>query len=143
VLVTHDRYLLDRVSTVVLGLDGLGSAERFANYSQWDAWQQSQHAKTTPNAVAGTRNSTAKELGSQPAFARKKLSYMEAREFATLEDSIAGTEQALRTLHAELEDPAVQSDAPRLQSICVQIEGAQNTVDKLYARWAELEGRNG
>ena len=40
VLVTHDRYLLDRVSTLVLGLDGQGSAERFADYSQWDVWQE-------------------------------------------------------------------------------------------------------
>ena len=39
VLVTHDRYLLDRVSTVVLGLDGKGGAERFADYSQWNAWK--------------------------------------------------------------------------------------------------------
>jgi len=41
-LVTHDRYLLDRVSTIVLGLDGRGGAERFADYSQWDAWQRKQ-----------------------------------------------------------------------------------------------------
>ena len=39
VLVTHDRYLLDRVSTVVLGLDGQGSAESFADYGQWETWQ--------------------------------------------------------------------------------------------------------
>ena len=39
VLVTHDRYMLDRVSTVVLGLDGQGGAERFADYSQWETWQ--------------------------------------------------------------------------------------------------------
>ena len=36
VLVTHDRYMLDRVSTVVLGLDGEGGAEVFADYSQWE-----------------------------------------------------------------------------------------------------------
>ncbi len=42
VLVTHDRFMLDRVSTIVLGLDGLGGAERFADYSQWDVWQRSQ-----------------------------------------------------------------------------------------------------
>src|SRR6202008_5203887 len=34
VLVTHDRYMLDRVSTTVLGLDGWGCAERFADYAQ-------------------------------------------------------------------------------------------------------------
>ena len=39
VLVTHDRYLLDRVSTAVVGLDGLGAAGRFADYLQWEAWQ--------------------------------------------------------------------------------------------------------
>ena len=38
VLVTHDRYLLDRVATVVLGLDGKGGVERFADYSQWETW---------------------------------------------------------------------------------------------------------
>ena len=46
VLVTHDRYMLDRVSTIVLGLDGRGAAERFADYSQWDEWLRSQQAKT-------------------------------------------------------------------------------------------------
>ena len=39
VLVTHDRYMLDRVSTIVLGLDGQGGAESFADYSQWESWQ--------------------------------------------------------------------------------------------------------
>jgi ATP-binding cassette subfamily F protein uup len=39
VLVTHDRYLLDRVSTVLLGLDGQGEVESFADYAQWESWQ--------------------------------------------------------------------------------------------------------
>ena len=39
VLVTHDRYMLDRVSTIVLGLDGKGGAETFADYSQWEQWR--------------------------------------------------------------------------------------------------------
>ena len=42
VLVTHDRYMLDRVSTLVLGLDGWGEIERFADYSQWETWQRTQ-----------------------------------------------------------------------------------------------------
>src|SRR5208283_3718293 len=40
VLVTHDRYMLDRIATVVLGLNGEGGAERFADYPQWEAWQK-------------------------------------------------------------------------------------------------------
>ena len=39
VLVTHDRYMLDRVSNIVLGLDGQGGAESFADYAQWEVWQ--------------------------------------------------------------------------------------------------------
>ncbi len=39
VLVTHDRYMLDRVSTIVLGLNGKGGADTFADYGQWEAWQ--------------------------------------------------------------------------------------------------------
>ena len=39
VLVTHDRYMLDRVSTTVLGLDGKGDSETFADYPQWEQWR--------------------------------------------------------------------------------------------------------
>ena len=56
VLVTHDRYMLDRVSTVVLGLDGLGRAERFADYSQWEAWQRAQLAAGKVNASVETQS---------------------------------------------------------------------------------------
>jgi len=37
-------FLLDRVSTIVLGFDGFGRAERFVDYSQWEAWQEEQQA---------------------------------------------------------------------------------------------------
>src|ERR1019366_10425823 len=50
-LVTHDRFLLDRVSTLVLGLSGQGATERFADYSQWDAWQQ-QRKQSKPKSAA-------------------------------------------------------------------------------------------
>ena len=138
VLVTHDRFLLDRVSTVVLGLDGLGGAERFGDYSQWDTWQRAQQAKegTVP---APAPRCTAPLVIVPPVPAKKKLSYLEAREFAGLEDRIAQAEQQLGVLHAALENPAIMSDAPRLQAACAQVEEAQRKVDNLYARWAELE----
>src|SRR5205814_2391968 len=59
VLVTHDRYLLDRVSTVVLGLDGQGCAESFADYGQWESWkaESERPAKAGANAASGTAES--------------------------------------------------------------------------------------
>ncbi len=143
VLVTHDRYMLDRISTVVLGFDGRGGTERFANYLQWDAWQQSQQTKATTTAAADARRSRAAVDISQPAVVRKKLSYMEAREFATIEENIAKAEQELQAKRAALEDPSILSDGPRLQSICAQLEEIEKNVDKLYARWAELERKQG
>ena len=69
VLVTHDRFMLDRVSTIVLGLDGLGGAERFADYSQWDVWQRSQQKGTT-NLSSGAKRSPAAAKRSPPAQRR-------------------------------------------------------------------------
>jgi ABC transport system ATP-binding/permease protein len=143
VLVTHDRYMLDRISTVVLGLDGLGGAERFGDYSQWDVWQRAQQAKGAGSAPAVALRSSSPPDGAPPAAAKRKLSYLEAREFVAMEKRIAEAEQELSVLRAVLEDPAVMSDAPRLQVTCAQIEEAHKKVDKLYARWAELEQKQG
>jgi ATP-binding cassette subfamily F protein uup len=141
VLVTHDRFMLDRVSTIVLGLDGLGGAERFADYSQWDAWQAAERAKRKPAAESAGRNLRAGAAELQPAPAKKKLSYQEAREFANIEARIAEAEQLLQTKHAELDDSAVTSDHVRLQATLAEMAEAQRTVDTLYARWAELEAK--
>jgi ATP-binding cassette subfamily F protein uup len=136
VLVTHDRYMLDRVSTVVLGLDGLGHAERFADYLQWETWQSEQltaekKAATAAQAVAAPSQAT--------GVAKKKLSYKEARELETIEQRIADAEKELQARHDALLDPAVTSDAIRLRTISIEMESAQKTIEALYARWAELE----
>jgi ATP-binding cassette subfamily F protein uup len=141
VLVTHDRFMLDRVSTVVLGLDGLGAAERFGDYSQWEVWQRAQEAKAAPSAEPETANPTPARAAPTPA--KKKLSYLEAREFVAIEQKIADAERQLSSLRKALEDPAIVSDAARLHTTCVQIEEAQQQVDKLYSRWAELEEKQG
>jgi ATP-binding cassette subfamily F protein uup len=137
VLVTHDRYMMDRVSTDIFGLDGLGNAERFADYSQWEIWQRSQAAKSSRAAEPASAGPT---IGSpRSTVAKRKLSYIEAREYATLEARIAEAEQSLEAKRAALDDPAIASDGPRLLAASAEIEAAQNIVDRLYARWAELE----
>ncbi|HKN25389.1 MAG TPA: ABC-F family ATP-binding cassette domain-containing protein [Candidatus Acidoferrum sp.] len=142
VLVTHDRYMLDRVSTVVLGLDGLGHAERFADYPQWESWQNAQvaNAKSKPTSA-----SQLIATGSQPSTSapssKKKLSYKEARELETIEQRIADAEKELQARHDSLFDPAVMSDATRLRTVSLEMEAAQKAIDQLYARWAELEAK--
>ncbi len=141
VLVTHDRYMLDRVSTVVLGLDGNGAAETFADYRQWEAWQaEGEGSRNVRGESDGVRKgvlATTQPEARVPS--RKKLSYLESREYTTIEERIAQAEQALQSKRAQLEDPAIASDGPRLVSAHEEMEAAQKTLDELYARWSELE----
>jgi ATP-binding cassette subfamily F protein uup len=134
VLVTHDRYLLDRVSTVVLGLDGQGSTETFADYSQWDLWQ-AQRKQPKPKIAS------AAQVRSAPA--KKRLSYLENREHEALEQRIAEAERYLHAKRDSLQDPEVVKDGRRLGEIYREMEQAQQAVDDLYARWAELEEKSG
>ena len=135
VLVTHDRYMLDRVSTIVLGLDGLGGAERFADYAQWESWQ-AERLQSTQSATRVIERVTATE---SLASAKKRLSYLEAREYASIEERVAAAEQVLDKKRSAAEDPAIASDATRLMTAHAELDVAQEEVDKLYARWAELE----
>jgi len=143
VLVTHDRFMLDRVSTVVVGLDGFGAAERFADYSQWEAWQRARFAMASAKSADGNRR--ARSVGDEAprALAKKKLSYAESREFAAIEGRIQEAEQILHTKRAALEDPVITSDRMSLQTACTQLDEAQKSVDALYTRWAELERKQG
>ena len=134
VLVTHDRYLMDRVSTLVLGLDGMGHAERFADTAQWETWQRAQESvlvEPMPTAKAPQTSGA--------STAKRKLSYIEAREFAGLEEQLHRAEELLRAKHEGLQDPAIASDGPRLLAASAELEQARALVDQLYARWVELD----
>lgn len=135
VLVTHDRYMLDRVANIVVGLDGEGNAATFADYSQWEAWMEARAQAKKPALIETPRPAAAPQ---QPS-AKKKLSYLEAREWASLEDRINQAEDTLSKARALIEDPDVATDAARLQTALADAEAAQQTVDALITRWAELE----
>ena len=134
VLVTHDRYLLDRISTVVLGLDGQGGAETFADYWQWESWQAERGRSRSESGAKPESGSL-----ESPVRAQKKLSYLEAREYSSIEQRITDAELRLQTKRTALEDPAIASDGPKLIAAHVELEAAQKDLDVLYTRWAELQ----
>jgi ABC transport system ATP-binding/permease protein len=133
VLVSHDRHLLDRVSTVVVGLDGAGEAGLFADYSQWQAWRDEQSAETP---VVKERRAPASETAP-----KRKLSYIEQREWDGMEERILEAEQDLAVWHREVQEAA--SDPKRLPEAFEKLQTAQARVEELYARWAELEASIG
>jgi ATP-binding cassette subfamily F protein uup len=132
VLVTHDRHLIDRVSTTILSLDGKGGAERFADYGQWEADRRSPVAssKATGRATNAPAASSAKS---------KRLSYNEQREWDGMEAIVLSTEARLEEARSRVEDPSIASDAAALQVRITELDSVQRDVDRLYARWAGLE----
>ena len=132
VLVTHDRFMLDRLSNVVIGLDGSGGARMFADYAQWEA---SREAAPTP-AVNAARPAPARERSRRP-----RLGYLEQRELDGMEAAILAAESVAAACREAAEDPAIASDPAALQERLAALEKAQAEVDRLYARWAELEAK--
>jgi ATP-binding cassette subfamily F protein uup len=128
VLVTHDRSMLDRLCTEIVGLDGQGNARIFADYSQWTAAQRESRAK--PAADKATKQSRERTV---------KLTYKEQREYAEMEARILVAEEAVTTCEREV--AAAGSDHVRLQKSCHDLEEAHQTVAKLYERWQELEAK--
>jgi len=141
VLVTHDRYMLDRVSTVVLGLDGQGGVGLFADYSQWETWLEQRERATRSAGAKAAGVSTGRTNGGpeRQGSGKKKLSYLEAREYEAIEQRVAEAEELLQQKRVQLEDPEIVSDSQRLVKAHAEMEEAQGKVDTLYARWAELE----
>ncbi len=142
VLVTHDRYMLDRVSSIVMGLNGKGGADSFADYGQWEAWQV-QRSKVEVAKSGGLPSNGSGGSSAPRATAKKKLSYLEAREYAAIERRVEEAEALVQAKREELEDPANATDASRLVTAQAAMETAQEQLDLLYARWAELEKKNG
>ncbi len=134
VLVSHDRYMLDRVSTLVIGLDGDpngSNAGVFADYSQWEAFRGEQlsekPAPKLPRPSAPT---------DEP---KKKLSYLQQREWDGMEAKILDAEHDLAACQREFEVSV--SDPNRVTGAYDKMQAAQQRVEDLYARWAELEAQ--
>src|SRR6202035_536660 len=135
VLVTHDRFLLDRVANLLLALDGQGGAEYFADYPQWEASR-----KPVP---APARAEPEKPTERKIAAGAKRLSYLEKREWEQMEEKILQAETLLADRQRQAEDPAIVTDPAALNERYQALEAARLDVERLYARWAELEGKQG
>ena len=129
VMVSHDRYLLGRVSTVLLGLDGSGVATPFADIEQWLAHRKPGSAAPR-QARLDRHRKTPKRSG---------LKYLEKREYEAMENNILEAETELGKAEEHLADPKVASDADAAHRAFLETEKAREKVANLYHRWAELE----
>jgi ATP-binding cassette subfamily F protein uup len=129
VLVTHDRYMLDSVSTEILALDGNGGHGFFADFAQWEMHQRPAAPPPTPAAKAPPRT------GPPP----RAMTSSERRELSQMESKIEAAEEEVAEVKRKMEDPAVATDHLKLQELWDKLPVAEEAVAKLYARWEELE----
>ena len=132
ILVTHDRYLLDRVSTDLLALDGRGGTAYFSGLGQWEAAQKPAPPAPPPAAARPVA-----------APAPNRLSTSERRELSQIEAKIEAADAVVAELERQLQDPAVASDAARLHDVWNALPAARDAVSALYARWEALEAKRG
>src|SRR3989441_11495852 len=132
VLGTHHRFMLERGSTVILALDGAGGTATFADYTQWEAARRV--AEPAPSKAAPAASERERQ---RP----KRLGYREQREWDGMERTILDAERTLQACQRAGEDPAIASDPTALQQRYAALEAARVDVDRLYARWAELEAK--
>ncbi len=134
VLVTHDRFLFDRVSTHVLGLDGAGGATLFADRSQWEAACRARDARA--------RKPDAGEPAARPKPSiRRSLTWSEQRELDGMEATILEAEAELGRLGEAAADPEIATRADLLAQRWRDVEVARARVDSLYERWSQLEAK--
>jgi ATP-binding cassette subfamily F protein uup len=134
VLITHDRYLLDRTASSVLGLSN-GEATIFGSYQLWD-----EHKRQIQHSLVPTRNAASKDTKSETQPRQlKKLSYKDARELSMIEETIAVAEEKLDTIRRDLDSGEHASNAQKLSELCSTLSQQEAEVDRLYRRWQELE----
>lgn len=130
VLVTHDRSLLDRLCTEIVGLDGEGGARVFADYTQWtNAQKERRQAKEKP----------VEKPAKAPKPKALKLSYKEQREYAEIEAKIEAAEAKVIEWQQAVESAG--GDHVKLHASCQALQESQEAVERLYVRWEELSAK--
>jgi ABC transport system ATP-binding/permease protein len=139
ILVTHDRFLLDRVCHRLLGFGGRAGVSYYADYEQWlsDLPQTLEKDNLREKRTGGEIPAPA------PAKNKGRLSYIDQREYEQIEEKITAGESRIAELEEMMLLPDVVSAADALAACWHDLEKARLEVERLYHRWDELEEKRG
>ncbi len=133
-VVSHDRWFLDRVATGILAFEGDGKVGFYeGNYSDYLA----KYAPTPTRDARKLKTGTTAEPA--PTKKPKKLSYKDQREWDGMESAIATAEAGVAELEAKLSSPDLYAGGNDVSAIVAELDKARAEVDRLYGRWSELE----
>ncbi len=145
-VVTHDRYLLDRVTTGILAFEGEGKVMRYAGayqaYATLRARQDEEERAARAEARAAEERARVKSEKPKAAG----LSKNEQRELDGILEKIEAAENAAAEIEEELGDAAlyvVGADPAKAEAVRARLEAARANVTTLTARWEQLEAKRG
>lgn len=131
ILVSHDRYLLDKMSDQLFIMEGNGQVKIFnGNYSE-------HRNSLEQEKETAAKKSKAEEQKTTASTSANKLSFKEQQEFKSLEISLEENENKVKTLTEKLAD-IDPSDYMQIQEVSEEIEKLNQTIEKEMERWIEL-----
>ena len=138
VLVSHDRYFMNRVCTHTLALNGDGSIQfDVGNYEEFILRRAKMESSAKTQGKPPTQELPAIQIRSARA---EKLTWKEERELEGIDQTILQAESKLAELEAILSDPVFYKErASEAQSVQVECENQREKVASLYERWEALE----
>lgn len=148
-VVTHDRYLLDRVTTGILCFEGDGRATRYAGAYQAYAAARTREAERLRAAKMAETAAARRDVDRSQERARSNkpaLSKNEQKELDGIMDKIDAAETAAAAVEAELADPSLYAggqESANVPEIRARLEAAKVQAAKLTSRWEELEAKKG
>ena len=131
-IVSHDRWFLDRVATAILAFDADGQVRLYEGSYAF-------YAERRPAALAAAAPKKDATPERAKLAAPRKLTFKEKAELGAMESAILDAESRVQSLEATLQDPAVFKDrAAEVPALVAELDAARVAVERLYARWEEL-----
>lgn len=142
-IVSHDRYFLDRVATSVLALDGEGGVDHIqGGYSEYALERARKRKKSPKSATPPPREAAAATAVASSAAAKKKLSYAEEIELKALFAKVETKTAIVVELEAKLADPTLYTERrEEAAHVEAQLRAAREELESVELRWLELEER--
>jgi ATP-binding cassette subfamily F protein uup len=139
-IVSHDRYFLNRVCTHMWVFSGDGEIVPIVgNYEDVRRWQAQQRDAAKVEARLAEPE---KKAAAKPVSDVKRLSYMEKKELETMEAAILEAEEHVAQLEAQIAGPDFyKQDSTAIRRCLDDLEAARVEVTARYARWQDLEAR--
>jgi ATP-binding cassette subfamily F protein uup len=141
-VVSHDRYFLDRICDQVIAFEEGGLFVQPGNYSYYLEKKKQRDAPQAARAGSGKTAARRPEPAAAPKAKPRKLSFKEQREFEGMEAAILAAETRVQELETTLNDPEFHATRSReARGLIAELETAKGEVTRLYDRWHDLSSK--